>query len=135
MQCACKKVKFGTQADAEFYIQKIKNRSNRPVIPIRAYQCKGGVWHITSQKDYSKEIEELKLQIEKLTTENQKLKNENISLRNGNTKEMIHEVKVDVRIQNMKQKLNEKERQLNSVRKDNAELIGRIIQLEKRVTK
>lgn len=48
----CKKVKFATQADAEFYIQKLKKTSTRSIVPERAYLCqKCFSWHLTSSPD------------------------------------------------------------------------------------
>ena len=47
----CKKVSFATEAGANADIIKIKNKSNRKTIPIRAYHCwKCNGWHLTSKK-------------------------------------------------------------------------------------
>lgn len=44
----CKKVSFATEADADFYINKLKKTSSRKVVPTRAYLCEECLnWHLT----------------------------------------------------------------------------------------
>jgi hypothetical protein len=57
----CKKVSFGTEADANFYIEKLRKTSTRPIIPVRAYLCeKCNNWHLThiQQEDIPKILAE-----------------------------------------------------------------------------
>lgn len=45
----CKKVSFATEADAIYYINKLKKTSSRKVLPARAYLCEECLnWHLTS---------------------------------------------------------------------------------------
>jgi len=46
----CPKTYFATEKDAEFYIDKLKQTSNRAKRPKRAYLCPDCFqWHLTSQ--------------------------------------------------------------------------------------
>lgn len=65
----CKKVSFATEADAEYYIEKLKRTSTRKVFPGRAYLCEEcRRWHLTHVQaidvpkvlyQYEKRIKEL----------------------------------------------------------------------------
>ena len=45
----CKKVSFATQADADYYIDKLQKTSTRDKIPVNSYLCpKCNCWHLTS---------------------------------------------------------------------------------------
>lgn len=47
---ACVKVKFRSEKDAQFYIDKLAKKSTRKVIPQRSYLCRiCNTWHLTSQ--------------------------------------------------------------------------------------
>lgn len=49
----CTKVKFATEKDAVFYIDKLKKTSVREKKPLRAYLCPFCIsWHLTSREDY-----------------------------------------------------------------------------------
>jgi hypothetical protein len=47
----CKKVKFANEKEAELGLQKIMENSDRDKVPIRAYLCNCGSWHLTSKVD------------------------------------------------------------------------------------
>ena len=48
----CKKVSFGTEEDANFYINKLQKTSSRELVPVRAYLCdKCTNWHLTKVVD------------------------------------------------------------------------------------
>lgn len=69
----CKKVAFATEADADFYIEKLKRTSSRKVVPTRAYLCETcRNWHLTHVQNidvqkvlygYEKRIRELEKQL------------------------------------------------------------------------
>jgi hypothetical protein len=63
----CKKISFLNEAQAIFYIDKLKNTSTRTKVPTRAYLCQDCLnWHLTSKGSYAEEnplIEELKEKI------------------------------------------------------------------------
>jgi mannose-1-phosphate guanylyltransferase len=44
------KKRFSSCRDAHISIDVINRTSNRDVIPIRAYHCDCGFWHLTSQE-------------------------------------------------------------------------------------
>lgn len=57
----CKKVSFATQADADYYIDKLQKTSTRDKVPINSYLCtKCNCWHLTSweQVDLNKFVED-----------------------------------------------------------------------------
>jgi len=84
----CNKVKFANQDEAEISIKKIKDTSNRNVIPVRAYICKCGAWHLTSKRNFNEDIN----RIQELETEKEKL-NETIGELNEQLKENIKTIK------------------------------------------
>lgn len=131
------KTKYGTKEAADQDIKLIRNKSNRSRIPIRSYFCKCGFWHLTSKEDmfkYSdKEMENKK--IVELTELVKKLKEEISSLKDNTHREINKEVKVDAKVQKLNDLVRKLERQLLLSRKDNSELIARIVQLEKLVPK
>lgn len=59
----CTKVKYATEKNALFYIEKLKNTSKRTVVPIRAYLCPFCLcWHLTSNEKRD-EVEKIKKQL------------------------------------------------------------------------
>lgn len=52
----CKKISFLNEAQAIFYIDKLKNTSTRTKVPTRAYLCQDCLnWHLTSKGSYAEE--------------------------------------------------------------------------------
>lgn len=135
MAIECKKAKFATEKDADFFIQKLKATSKRAKIPTSSYFCQRCTsWHLTSLKQNEwKEAVSLKKQLESLKLahkEEVKVLKEQISLlKQENTKE----VNVDSRIKKMNNTLLEKLKTINRLRQDNKDLISKNIQLEKRL--
>lgn len=76
----CKKAKFANEAEAIFFIEKLKKTSKRERKPQHAYLCKRcNTWHITSIKlEVDDAIDKLKKQNEELqvalTKRNEKIK-------------------------------------------------------------
>jgi len=63
----CTKVKFGTEADADFYIKKLDKTSNRRLKPVRSYLCPICCsWHMTSIKQNTNNEARLQLEVNKL---------------------------------------------------------------------
>lgn len=132
MKTECTKTKYASQSMADFDINKISKKSNRGTIPIRSYLCQRcGSWHLTSRKDFNEEIKLLNDQILELKKENESLRQINDMLKINKNKLENHEAKVDARVVQLKQELNVMEKRLNNSRKDNSELIAKIIQLQK----
>lgn len=133
----CNKVQYGSKKMADDDIARISKKSNRSTIPIRSYICKYGFWHLTSKEDmfkYSEKEMENKRIVE-LIEEVKKLKVEIASLKDNTNREINKEVKVDAKVQKLNELINKQDRQLLLARKDNSELIARIVQLEKLLPK
>lgn len=132
MRAECTKTKYASQGMADFDIKKISKKSNRAIIPIRSYLCSiCGSWHLTSRKDFNVEIKLLNDQVLDLKRENEALRKVNELLRENKNKLQNHEAKVDERVQKIKQELNIMERRYINSKKENSELIAKIIQLQK----
>ena len=67
----CKKTKFATEKDAEFFINKLKTTSVRHEKPTRSYLCPYCfLWHLTSKtKEEFDAVVTLKEKINKLSTD------------------------------------------------------------------
>lgn len=129
----CKKVKFSTEKDAEFYLSKLKKTSSRKNIPTRAYLCPFCTsWHLTSRDSFeNKKIKELESEIESLKKEISK-KNEEINLLEGrNNKEYNLAIKTDERIIKLNEKIAQKDKDISRLRTDNSELITKLCKLTK----
>lgn len=117
----CRKVKYATQKAAEQDIKRIQAKSTRNRVPVRAYFCKCGSWHITSQENkYIDEIKALKLEIAVLKDKIQALeKNEN------------HQIKLALRRDEaliVAKKVVKKHQELiKKLRKSNSELLMKVI--------
>lgn len=82
----CSKVYFEDEKNALFYIEKLKNTSERDIKPVRAYLCdKCLCWHLTSIESkenrqivyLNRQINNLKAKVLHLQNEISQLKNEN----------------------------------------------------------
>lgn len=104
----CKKVKYGSEKDALFALDKIKQESNRKVIPLRTYKCHCGAWHLTSRMD----VKEIQKENEQLKQEISQLKDINVDLQNKIINKFYEDkafqsvVKRDVMVSYMKVELN-----------------------------
>jgi len=124
----CNKVKYSSEQFANADIDRIKKFSIRSKIPIRAYLCKCGAWHLTGRIDYAKAIgesreseKEKNLKIESLLIQLKELMEKNIRLE----KMIKREEKLSV-------KLNEYGQTIARLRKQVEELIMKNIQSELR---
>lgn len=131
----CPKTRFATKADADFYIKKIQAHPNKSgKVPVRAYQCpRCTSWHLTSQIDYVKQAEELNKRIEELVAENAKLKAKIAEMQTQSSNDIRKEIRVDQRVKSAREQLEKAKKALIASRKNNAELVGRMLQLEKQL--
>lgn len=137
----CVKVKYASKKMADEDIERIRRKSNRGTIPIRSYQCTvcaGKPWHLTSKADkfkYTKDEMEDRKRILELTEEVRRLKEEIASLKSNTHLEINKEVKTDAKVMALNDTIKNLKKSLLLVRKDNSELIAKIVQLEKLVKK
>ncbi len=130
MEYVCKKVKFATNADADFYIKKLGATSSRKKIPTRAYFCRHcNAWHLTSQQN--KEVEELNNTIINLRNELAAAKQENEILRRKNNKEENITIKTDQRILTLNRAVTKHQQLIKKLRKSHSELITKLVQYQK----
>lgn len=133
----CTKVKYASKKMADEDIARIRKKSKREKIPIRSYLCKCGGWHLTSREDMFKysEREMENKKITELTELVKKLKDEISSLKDSTHREINKEVKTDAKVVALNDTIRKLEKMLLNSRKDNSELIARIVQLEKLLPK
>jgi hypothetical protein len=112
MSCE-KKVKYATEKDALFDVERIKKKSTRKTVPIRAYECYiCGSFHLTSRMDY-KDID-----IFKLNKEIERLKGE-LKLLESKDSEEIKEEQKGIR---KEQVIVEMKKENSTLRKKNKQL-------------
>ena len=61
----CSKSKYATEKFALDDIARIKSKSTRCKVPVAAYLCRCGFWHLTSQPNKDARIKELEVLVEK----------------------------------------------------------------------
>ena len=72
----CKKVQYASEEYALFDVRRIKKISERSKMPVRAYLCFCGSWHLTSRADKKDEIiSELKIKNNELEKQIKELGN------------------------------------------------------------
>ena len=89
----CKKVQYASEEYALFDVNRIKQISNRSKMPVRAYLCFCGSWHLTSRADKKDEIiselkiknNELEKQIKELGNLGKSNADEKLALRTNKT--------------------------------------------------
>lgn len=132
----CKKVKFATKKDAEFSISKIKNTSTRDVIPVRAYECKCGAWHLTSKRDMHNDanrIQELEGEKELLNAKIKKLQEALKNADKKSDKENKLEAKKNGLVKQLNHQLLISKKTIERIRKDNEDLIIRLLKLNEQL--
>lgn len=126
LPCASK-VKFATEKDALFSLDKITKTSKRKVIPIRAYHCECGKWHLTSKTDkFSEQVTPFKERIEELELETKSLKQTIEDLTRKNNKEENVKVKADSRVVQLQKRNKVQDETIARLRKDVSDLIMRL---------
>jgi predicted RNase H-like nuclease (RuvC/YqgF family) len=122
VKVSCHKTKYAKEEFALAHIDKIKKKSKRDVVPIRAYLCLDcGLWHLTST------FEKKDIIINKLKAEVASLKEEVERLKKGMGKEIYKDEMVK-KLQNV---IVEKDKTISKVRMSNKELINQLTQLRK----
>jgi hypothetical protein len=89
----CKKVQYASEEYALFDVRRIKKISDRSKMPVRAYLCFCGSWHLTSRADKKDEIiselkiknNELEKQIKELGNLGKSNADEKLALRTNKT--------------------------------------------------
>lgn len=128
-----KKSCYASEKEALKHIEIIKKKSTRDKIPVRAYFCQNGHWHITSKVSSEKLLEtnnELGRLIEEQKQEIALLKELNNEALKKNNKEENIQVKVDKRIVELNKAITEQKKIIKRIRIDNQELIMDNIQLK-----
>jgi len=128
-----KKSCYASEKEALKHIEIIKKKSTRDKIPVRAYFCQNGHWHITSKISSEKLLEtnnELGRLIEEQKQEINLLKGLNSVILSKNNKKENIEVKTDKRIQELNKAILELKKTIKRIRNDNQELIMDNIQLK-----
>jgi hypothetical protein len=128
----CKKVKYSSEQFAVMDIERIRKKSNREIIPTRAYFCFCGSWHLTSKIDKKDiviselrvEISELKLKIDELSKIHKK---EQYEL----DKQERYELRKDRMFSQLKAELNSNKKRNKTLLKTNSDLIHKNTMLQK----
>lgn len=89
----CKKVQYASEEYALYDVRRIKKISERSKMPVRAYICFCGSWHLTSRADKKDEIiselkiknNELEKQIKELSNLGKSNADERLALRTNKT--------------------------------------------------
>jgi len=134
MKKKCGKVKFATEQDVLFHINKrkqtSKNKDNKK--DAKPYFCPHcSVWHITSQ--VSKEAEqviELTKQIEALKQQILNQDEQIKTITSKNSKEDNRELKKDVRVQQLNVLIKKQRGIIKTLRSDYHNLLGKVFRLE-----
>jgi hypothetical protein len=110
----CNKIRYATEKDALFALEKIKEQSIKQKKPIRTYKCYCGAWHLTSRKDLkdiAAENAELKNTINNL---NQKI----INIESEQEQKIKLELKRENRFKTYTDTIKRLEKKLREVRND-----------------
>jgi pyruvate/2-oxoacid:ferredoxin oxidoreductase beta subunit len=110
----CNKIRYATEKDALFALEKIKEQSVKQKKPIRVYKCYCGAWHLTSRKDLkdiAAENAELKNTINNL---NQKI----INIESEQEQKIKLELKRENRFKTYTDTIKRLEKKLREVRND-----------------
>ena len=122
----CKKVQYASEEYALFDVRRIKKISERSKMPVRAYLCFCGSWHLTSRADKKDEIiselkiknNELEKQIKELSNLDKSNADERLALRTNKT---IIELRKGMETCTQRNKI---------LVKNNNDLISQLIQLK-----
>lgn len=117
----CTKVKYANEVFAKQDIERIRKTSTRKTIPIRAYLCYCGSWHLTSKdlptvtrlKSVLDENNQLRAEIKLLKSQEQR------------------QININKAITNLNKRLTERDKLIKSLRLSNNDLIAKNIQLQK----
>ncbi len=125
----CTKSKYASQQFALDDIARIKAKSTRAKIPVAAYLCKCGFWHLSSQPNKDVIIEELRAIIKQqkidigLLIEGQKLQGKVIQQLKSNSDK---EIRADERIALLRQQIADLNKKNKRLSLDNNDLIAKL---------
>lgn len=126
LPCASK-VKFATEKDALFSLDKITKTSKREIIPIRAYHCSCGSWHLTSKTNkFSEQVTPYIDKIKELESEIESMKIVIFDLTKKNNKEENIKIKADSRVVQLQKQSKVQNETISRLRKDVSDLIMRL---------
>lgn len=143
----CPKVKYASEQAAMEDIKRIQKKSVRGRVPVRAYRCECGAWHITSKQDQLyekimellKENKQLRLDIADLTEKKKReiaeLTEKNKQLLQHNDKEERKELKKEGALAALQKGLQTLRDENKNMRKKNNDLIVQIVQLRNLIEK
>lgn len=118
----CTKVTFATEEFANEHIARLKEKSNRKVVPTRAYKCdKCGSYHLTSQPNWKAHIENLETKISGLQDKIVTLEKENKTLKVGEIGKVMN------RSVERKNTIAKRDAEIKKLKKTNAELMQNLI--------
>lgn len=134
----CPKVRYSSEQHAMFDVNRIQKRSTRSRVPIRAYKCKCGSWHITSKDDnlYDKiiiereRVDELLIEIKNYKDEIAGLKLENVKIAAGHRKKENVEIRADERVVEYARIIKSQKELIKKLRNYNKELCGKMARLQ-----
>lgn len=98
----CKKIKYKAENDALLALNKIKKDTKRKIVPIRAYHCHCGAWHLTSRldvKDIQEENQKLRQEISQLKDINKVLQDKVSNIINAKDEKILNSLKRDMMFQ------------------------------------
>ncbi len=124
MECG-KKVTFGSEKDAEFYIHKLGKSSVRDTVPTRAYKCnKCGGYHLTSKPNWNDKLSKLEEEVTHLKSRNAFLERENDLLKKGSMEKVMN---INEQLQNS---VNKSKAKIKALEKDKDDLMKTLIRIQ-----
>jgi hypothetical protein len=130
----CTKVQYTSERFAMMDIDRIKKKSNRDKVPVRAYFCDiCDFWHLTSTKDKNTELKDNR--ILSLEAEIKTLKLKINELEKSNNKEDRALVKADERVVELTKGLVKHKELIRKIRYESNDLISKNIQLQNKIDK
>jgi hypothetical protein len=122
----CKKVQYASEEYALFDVRRIRKISERSKMPVRAYLCFCGSWHLTSRADKKDEvISELKIKNNEL--ENQIKELTNLGKSNAEERLALRTNKIIIELRKGMETCRERNKALL---KNNNDLITQLVQLK-----
>lgn len=120
----CGKTKYSSEQFALAHIEIIKRKPKRRKTPCAVYLCKCGSWHLTSKLDRkASTINKLKDDIANLNKQIQ-------VITANNNKELLKQIIKEEQVKSLIATISKHNKTISMLRRDNAQLISKIVQLE-----
>ena len=132
----CKKIKYKAENDAILALNKIKKDTKRKIVPIRAYHCHCGAWHLTSRldvKDIQEENQKLRQEISELKNKYLELENKIFDIINSPDPKLSLILKKDMMLQYKNWELKKVKEKLSKIEEENAYLLNKVVDLQKKI--